>query len=112
MLTETRYAYNETSLLAVQYIMLAQMIFVGVAVALHAISSLAGFSGLFETPALLAISQPVMKALVLPGVGWAAGLIATWMAGDDGFSDSSYQMAGNVAGQLACLMLLPSTLGI
>ena len=112
MLSETRYAYNETSLLAVQYIMLAQMILVGVAVALHAVSSLAGFSGFFETPALLALSQPVMKVMVLPGIGWAAGLIATWMAGDDGSSDSSYQMAGNVAGQLACLMLLPSAIGV
>ncbi|MDT7533182.1 hypothetical protein ACM61V_00230 [Sphingomonas sp. TX0543] len=112
MLSETRYAYNETSLLAVQYIMLAQMILVGVAVVLHAVSSLAGFSGVFETPALLAISQPVMKIMLLPGIGWAAGLIATWMAGDDGFSDSGYQLAGNVAGQLACLILLPSAIGV
>lgn len=112
MLSETRYAYNETSLLAVQYIMLAQMILVGVAIALHAVSSLAGLSGFFETPALLALSQPVMKVMVLPGIGWAAGLIATWMAGDDGSSDSSYQMAGNVAGQLACLILLPSAIGV
>lgn len=112
MLTETRYAYNETSLLAVQYIMLAQMIFVGVAVALHLLSWQAGFHGFFETPALLAISQPVMKIMVLPGIGWAAGLFATWLAGDDGFSDSGYQVAGNVAGQLGCFLLLPSTLGI
>lgn len=106
MLTQARYAYNENSTLAVQYIMFAQLVVVAVAGALHVAAWLLGADvGLFDTPAMLTALRPVMCAMLLPGIGWALGLIASWFVGN-ATEDDSYRSAGNVLGQLACVLAL------
>lgn len=109
MLTQARYAYNENSTLAVQYIMLAQFVVVGVAGALHVAAWLLGADvGLFDTPAMLTALRPVMCAMLLPGIGWALGLLASWFIGDAS-EDDPVLSAGNALGQLACLLALSGT---
>lgn len=107
MLAQARYAYNENSTLAVQYIMVAQIVVVAVAGALHVAAwSLGADIRLFDTPALLATLRPVMCAMLLPGLGWALGMIASWFAGD-GSDDDPLWSVGNALGQLGCLLVLP-----
>lgn len=111
MLAQARYAYNENSTLAVQYVMLAQLAFVIVAGALHVGAWLLGAEvGLFDTPAMLTALRPAMCAMLLPGLGWAAGMIASWFVGDAS-EDDPYWSAGNALGQLACLLSLPGAIG-
>ena len=107
MLTQARYAYNENSTLAVQYVMLAQFGMVMVAGALHVMAwSLGAGVGLFDTPAMLVALRPVMCATMLPGVGCALGLMSSWFIGDAS-DDDPYWTAGIAADQLACLLALP-----
>lgn len=111
MLAHARYAYNENSTLAVQYVMLAQLALVIVAGALHVAAWLLGADvGLFETPAMLTMLRPAMCAMLLPGLGWAAGMIASCFLGDAS-DDDPYWLAGNALGQLMCLLALPTAIG-
>ncbi len=110
MLTQARYAYNENSTLAVQYVLLAQLVVVMVAGVLHVAAwALGADVGLFDTPAMLTALRSVMCAMLLPGIGWALGLIASWFVGDAS-EDDPYRSAGNALGQLACLFALSSAL--
>jgi hypothetical protein len=111
MLTEARYAYNENSTLVVQYVLLAQLVVVLVGGAMHVAAwSLGANVGLFDTPALLASLRPLMCAMLLPGIGWALGVVASWFCGDGSDEADPYRVAGNALGQLACLMALPGSI--
>ena len=112
MLTEARYAYNDTSNQIVAYVLLAQLGVVLLGGALHiAAWALGANTGLFETPQLLVAARPVMCAMLLPGIGWALGVLASWFVGE-GDEGDPYRVAGNALGQLACLLALPGVITI
>ena len=109
MLRHARYAYNENSTILVQYVLLAQLGLVLIAGFLHLASwSLGADVGLFAPPAILTALRPLNVALLLPSIGWAIGLLASWLLGD-GEDDDLYWSLGIAAGQLACVASLPGT---
>lgn len=113
MFAQARYAYHENSMLFVQYVLAAQMIFAAVALAVHIVSWMLGTPvGFFDTPALLTAVAPVMRVMLLPSLGWAVGLIANWFLGDPIDEAGLYQLFGDAAGQAACLLLLPKALAL
>ncbi|MBB4151031.1 hypothetical protein [Sphingobium scionense] len=113
MFAQARYAYHENSMLFVQYVLTAQMIFAAVALAVHIISWMLGAPvGFFDTPALLTAVAPVMRVMLLPSLGWAAGLIANWFLDDTMDEAGPYQLIGDAAGQAACLLLFPKALAL
>ena len=70
--------------------------------------SLGADVGLFATPAILTALRPLNVALLLPSIGWAIGLLASWLLGN-GEDDDLYWSLGIAAGQLACVASLPGT---
>lgn len=113
MFAHARYAYHENSMLLVQYVLTAQMVFAAVALAVHIVSWMLGAPvGFFDTPTLLTSVEPVMRVMLLPSLGWAAGLIANWFLDDAMDEAGRYQLVGDAAGQAACLLLLPVALAL
>ncbi|AXJ97494.1 hypothetical protein [Sphingomonas sp. FARSPH] len=111
MLTEARYAYNENSTQIVLYVLLAQLGVVLIGGAMHVAAWVLGADvGLFDTPQLLASVRPLMCAMLLPGIGWALGVVASWGLGDGSDDADPYRVAGNALGQLACLVALPGSM--
>jgi hypothetical protein len=71
--------------------------------------------GFFDTPTLLTAVEPVMHVMgvmLLPSLGWAAGMIANWFLDDIIDEAGPYQLIGDAAGQAACLLLFPKALAL
>lgn len=53
-----------------------------------------------------------MRVMLLPKLGWTAGLIANWFLDDTMDEAGLYQLIGDAAGQAACLLLFPKALAL
>lgn len=107
MLTDARYAYNEGSTLLVWRLLIGQCIVAATVVLIELVGwALGAQLGVYGAV------RPILAASLLPGQGWALGVVVSTFAGDGSDNDGPYRTLGNALGQIACLVAMPGALWI